>query len=120
MNGKKRKVDLTNEKVLSDCYEFLHMVELDRGTISELMDIFGTPGNKKESNYRQVERIKQRCILAGIKVTFDEMTSSFHTDYNSKLRLLDIAEKQQRELPPRKPPTATFGMYKARKIKYGV
>lgn len=83
-----RRDDL-DQKVITDCFELLHMVEMGRSSMQELSEIFGTDGNKAESNYRQVERIKHRCIRAGIFLEFDPNTMRFRTEPNAKLKFLD-------------------------------
>jgi len=89
--------DVLNEKVVSDVYDLLHHIETGKSSMQELSEIFGIPGNKAESNYRQVERIKYRGQKAGISIEFEPDTMRFHTETNAKLKYLDkILPKLQR------------------------
>lgn len=69
------------------------MAELGRATMSNLVDILGIKDNLEESNHRQIERIKTRCIEAGIEVTFNEFDGKFECPYLSKILFLDYLEK---------------------------
>jgi hypothetical protein len=82
---------------------------MGRGSMEELMEVFGDVTNKAESNYRQVERIKRRCIELGINVTYDEVTAKFTVPLNSKFLLLEKAEKQLEEA--RRPKPTLFGRF---------
>jgi hypothetical protein len=110
--------EVINPKVLSDCYDFLHLIELGKGHIHILMGLFGSEDNLKESNFRQVERIKTRCQNFGIKVQFDDISSKFVTESNAKLRLLQIVEEENKK---RKPQDHTsFGSYRIRKATWKI
>lgn len=89
--------DVFNTKVIDDCYEFLHQVEQGRSSMSELSEVFGIGKNKPESNYRQVERIKQRCIRAGVWLEFDTQTMRFRTERNAKFKYADAVLPRMRE-----------------------
>lgn len=94
--------DTLNDKVISDCWEFLHQVEMGRSSMAELSEIFGIGKNKAESNYRQVERIKQRCMRAGVWLEFDTHTMRFRTERNAKFKYLDqvlpkLAEQRRQQ-----------------------
>jgi len=82
--------------------------------------VFGDPNNKRESNYRQVERIKQRCIQAGIEVGFNEYLSSFYTEHGAKIKFLDIAEEALSKLPDPKDKPNTLSRFTARKVDWGI
>lgn len=105
----KKGKELTNRsKVICDCFEFLHQAEMGKATLENLSHILGLKGNKAESNYRQVERVKQRCIRAGIPVVFDDIHMKFRVPRNSKLDFLEKAIPRLEELRNRK---HAFGFY---------
>ena len=100
--------NVLDQKVISDSYEFLHFVEQGKSSMQELLEIFGQPGNKAESDYRQVERIKQRCIKAGIFLEFDNINMRFRTERNAKLKYLDSMLPKLEEQSKR---NYAFGFY---------
>lgn len=95
-------------KIVDDAYEFLHFVEVGRSSMQELSEIFSQSGNKAESDYRQVERIKQRCIRLGIHLEFDPITMRFKTERNAKLKYLDRVLPRLQE---RRREVRAFGFY---------
>ena len=109
--------DLTNQKIVSDCYEFLHLVELGRGSLRDLVTVFGSPENQYESNYRQVERIKRRCQKLGIHVVYDEQLTRFRTESGAKLKLLDLAENAKNAVK-KDIKVKTFGPFKVSKVSW--
>lgn len=93
------------------------MVELSHGSVEDLTAIFGNSSNKKESNYRQIERIRQRCVAIGIDIQFSEYTSTYSCPPNSKLILLEEAERQRREtFKPVYSQLRRFGPFRANKL----
>lgn len=80
--------DSIDVKVVDDVYDMLHLIEMGHGTLQDLSEVLGLDGNKPESNYRQVERVKHRAIKAGIKVEFDDTTMRFTCEKNAKFKYL--------------------------------
>ena len=117
---KKNEITVLSERVITDCYEFLHLVEVGRGSLEDLIDVSGNDKNLYESNYRQVERIKHRCMLLGIHIEFNYELEKFVTERNAKLKLLDKVRKIKRPHSSKKPPKpTTFGSYSFRKVIHG-
>jgi len=112
--------ELVNEKTLTDCYEFLHFAGVGGGSLTDMVRAIGIPTNLPESNYRQVERIKLRCIQLGFDVTSSSRshTICYKAPILSKLKLLDIAEKQQEEREAREGITC-FWHYSFQKEPWG-
>ena len=106
--------EFLNTKVVDDCYDFLHIVEIGKGTLEDLVLVFGGEENLYESNYRQVERIKTRCIRAGVRVSFNEHKGKFETEPNAKLKFLDIVTKVIEDKTGEKP-KKVFGKFEATK-----
>ena len=107
--------ELLNTKVVDDCFDFLHIVEIGKGTMENLVKIFGRSGNLYESNYRQVEIIKTRCIKAGIYIRFDDFKGKFETEANAKLKFMVVVDKIIEDKRGEKP-TKSFGVFHAAKV----
>jgi len=72
-------------KLLIDCYEFLHLIEIGRDSIRDIVQVFGKKENLPESNLKQVDRLRARCIYLGIDVEFDRDTGKFSAKTGSKM-----------------------------------
>lgn len=110
-------VDFFNSKLVDDCYEFLHLIEMGKGTMDDLVLVFGNKKNLYESNYRQVERIKMRCLHAGVEVSFNQSTGKFETTPGSKFLFMEFIEELH--LTHRSPvPMNSFGPFEAAKVNW--
>jgi len=108
--------NFATSKMITDCYEFLHLSEIGQGTMRNLVRILGSKKSQKESNHRQIERVKLRCIHTGIKVTFDIISKSFVAPLGSKYKLLELIEAHQQHKPPN---PKNFGPFKIQKSFVG-
>lgn len=95
-------------KVIDDAYDFLHLIEMGKSSMADLSEAFRSQGNKTESDYRQVERIKQRCLRMGVLVEFDNHTMRFRTERNAKFKYLEAVLPRIRPKPWRR---EAFGFF---------